>query len=173
MKTILFLPTQGPHMSRSGCADQFDWRVQCRMAAELQKGTADSVVFVPSAFQQAGARSEIDFYGEQLRAAGVAEYALLLTRQGWDTVEQCELALALAKLERARLIAISCNVHFKRVRYLLKGHAVEHVIAHGTPNRSLHFTHLALGIVFPVFDRLGLREWWKRWVARRRSRGKQ
>ncbi len=173
MKTILFLPTQGPHLTRRGQEEQFDWRAQCRLAAENQRATPDSVVFVPTAFQQEGARSELEFFGDQLRAEGVTEDALLLSKQGFETVEQCELALALAENERARLIAITCHVQFKRVGYLLRGRDVEHVVAYGTPNRWLQFTNRVLGIVFPVLDWLGLREWWKRRVAMRRSQGKQ
>lgn len=173
MQTILFIPTQGPHLSRAGPREQFDWRVQCRKAAEMQKATPGSLIFVPSAFQQTGSRAEIDFYGEQLRAEGVPEKALLLSKRGFDTVEQCELALALLNQEQARLIAISCHVQSRRVRSLLKGHAVEHVVVHGIPSRWLQFTNCVLGFGFPVLDWLGLREWWKRRVARRRLQGKQ
>ena len=173
MKAILFLPTQGPHLPRTGAAEQFDWRAQCRLAAALQKALADSIIYVPSAFQQAGTRSELEFYGEQLRNEGVPHEAIQLDRQGYETVEQCELAIALAEKESARLIVISCHVHFGRVRYLLKGHPVEHVIAHGTPSPWLHFTHLVLGLGFPVLDKLGLRDWWKHRVTRRRLQGKQ
>lgn len=173
MKTILFLPTQGPHMPRSGPAEEFDWRVQCRLAAKLQKERSDSVVYVPSAFQQAGARSELEFYGDELREDGVPPDAILLDPRGLDTVEQCDLALALAEKEQASLIAISCHVHVQRVRYLLRGHPVENVIARGTPSQWLRFTHLVLGIAFPVLDKLGLRDWWKQFVTRRRLKGKQ
>ena len=173
MKTILFLPTQGPHLDRAGPSEQFDWRSQCRLAASLQRALPDSIIYVPSAFQQSGAKSEIDYYGEQLRDEGVPTDSQRLERCGLDTVEQCDLALALAKVENARLLVISCYVHFKRVRYLMKGHTVQHVIAYGTPSRWLQFTHLVLGVLFPVIDFLGLRSRWKQWVNRRRLQGKQ
>ncbi len=99
--------------------------------------------------------------------------ALLLELKGFDTVEQCELALALVEKEQARLITISCYVHFKRVRYLLRGHPVEHVISYGTPNTWLRFTHQVLGLAFPVLDQFRLRGWWKRRVVGRRLQGKQ
>lgn len=173
MKTLIFLPTQGPHLPRSGPADHFDWREQCRVAARLQKNMPDAVVYVPSAFQQADSPSELDFYGAQLRADGVSADALLLDPHGLDTIEQCDLALALAAKQNARLIAVSCAVHERRVRHLLRGQDVEHVIARGTPSRWLQFTHIVLGFVFPVIDALGLRDWWKRRVVRRRLAGKQ
>ena len=157
MKTILFLPTQGPHMDRAGPSECFDWRAQCRVASALQKALPDAIIYVPSAFQQSGAKAEIDYYGEQLREEGVPTDSLKLEHCGLDTVEQCDLALALAKTENAQLLVISCYVHFKRVRYLMKGHAVEHVIAYGTPSRWLQFTHLVLGVLFPVIDFFGLR----------------
>ncbi len=173
MKTILFLPTQGPHLPRPGPSEQYDWLVQCRMAASLQRGLPGSVVYVPSAFHQAGSRSELDFYGEELRGEGVSEDALLLEPHGFETVEQCERALALARSKDARLLVITCYVHFPRVRYLLRGHAVEHCIAWGTPSAWLRFTHQVLGIGFRVIDALGLREPWKRLVGRRRLSGRQ
>jgi hypothetical protein len=173
MRTIIFLPTQGPHLWRSGPADQSDWRAQCRLAAVLQRGIPHSVVYVPSAFQQAGSPSELELYKEQLRAEQVPPEGMLLDPQGLDTVGQCELALAFAGKEQARLIALSCYVHFRRVRYLLKGHPVEHVVACGEPNRGLRLTHLVLGVVFPVLDRIGLRNWWKIRVSRRRLQGRQ
>lgn len=173
MKSILFLPTQGPHLPRPGRADQADWRTQCRIAAQLQREISDAIIFVPSAFQQEGARSELELYARQLLADGVSENALLLTRLGFETVEQCELAMALAERERARLIVICCRVQLPRVRYLFKGNAVELVIAEGIPNRRLRYTNLVLTFVFPALDGLGLRAWWKRLVVRQRRRGIQ
>jgi len=173
VKTILFLPTQGPHLPRSGPAEKFDWREQCRLAARLRKEMPGATVYVPSAFQQAGAPSELAFYGAQLRAEGVPEEALVLDPRGLDTVEQCELALALAHGVNARLVAVSCAVHVARVRWLLRGHQVQHVIARGTPSRWLQFTHVVLAIAFPFLDVLGLRGWWKRRVSRRRLAGRQ
>ncbi len=143
------------------------------MAAELQLSTPASIIFVPSAFEEKGARAEIDLYKERLLAEGASEDAILLVSQGLDTVEQCELALSLAEEEAAKLVAITCHVQFKRVRYMLDKPGVEHVIAHGTPNLWLRFTSLILTYAFPVLDRLGLRETWKRRVANRRSQGKQ
>ncbi len=96
-----------------------------------------------------------------------------LQSDGLDTTEQCDLAAALARRENARLIAVSCRVHFRRVRYLLKDHPVEHVIVDGIPSRWLQFTHIVLGLAFPVLDALGLRDRWLRFVARRREKGKQ
>ncbi|MDB6073095.1 MAG: hypothetical protein JWO89_735 [Verrucomicrobiaceae bacterium] len=173
MKTVLFLPTQGPHLPREGPAEQFDWRVQCRLAAALQKGLPNAVVYVPSAFHQEGARPEIEYYGDQLRAEGISDQGLLLEARGFETIEQCELAVDLAEQEGARLVVISCHGHFKRVCYLLKGRAVEHVIAWGAPNRWLHFTHLVLTVAFPIIDVLRLRGWWKRTVVKRRLQGEQ
>lgn len=143
------------------------------MAAASFNANPDAVVYVPSAFQQAGARSELELYGDQLCAEGVPVDSMVLDRRGFDTVEQCELALALAAKEHARLMAISCDVHSTRVRYLLRGSSVEHLIAIGTPNRWLRFTHRVLSVTFPVLDHLGLRGWWKGRVARRRMKGKQ
>ena len=173
MKTIIFLPTQGPHLPRTGPVAAYDWRVQCQLAAARWKSGTDSVIYVPSAFQQTGARSELDFYGELLSASGVPGDAMMLDPRGLDTVEQCELALALAARENARLVAISCHVHLPRVRYLLRGHGVEHVVASGTPNRWLHFTHIILAVLFPILDMLGLRGWWKSRVTKRRQAGLQ
>lgn len=173
MKTLLFLPTQGPHLPRSGQAEKYDWRVQCRVAAGLLGEMPEAAVYVPSAFQQAGSPSELEFYGAQLRDEGVPPEALLLDPRGLDTIEQCELAAALAQNEGARLVAISCAVHLRRVRYLLRGHAVEHVVAHGTPSRWLQFTHIVLGAAFPVIDALGLRGWWRQRVRERRLSGRQ
>ncbi len=173
MQTLIFLPTQGPHLGRSGPAEQFDWRVQCRLAAALQKTMQNSVIYVPSAFQQTGTKSEIEFYGKQLLADGVPLEALHMDRRGLETVEQCELALALAKLEGAHLVAIVCDVQAMRVRYLLRGHDAEFIGATGTPNKFLRFTNLILGILFPLVHVLGLRGRWKQQVARRRMLGKQ
>lgn len=173
MKTLIFLPTQGPHLPRCGPAEKFDWREQCRIAARLQSEQPDAVVYVPSAFQQAGSPSELEFYGDELRTLGVPADTLLLDPHGLDTIEQCDLAIALAAKDRAKLIAVSCAVHERRVRYLLRGDDVELVIAHGTPSRWLQFTQIVLGIAFPIIDALGLREWWKRRVTQRRLAGKQ
>lgn len=170
---IIFLPTQGPHLTRSGPAEAYDWRVQCRLAADCVKRKPGSVIYVPSAFQKEGCASELEFYGERLRAEGVPDEAMILELRGFDTVEQCELAIAFAAKEHAKLITITCRVQSRRVRYLMRGAGVEHIIAEGTPNRWLQFTNLALGVAFPIMDRLGLREWWKRRVARRRLGGKQ
>lgn len=173
MQTLIFLPTQGPHLERPGPAEHFDWRVQCRIAATLQKASLNSVIYVPSAFQQTGTKSELTFYGDQLRAEGVPEEALRLDEHGLETVEQCELALALADREQARMVVIVCHVQVMRVRYLLRDHNVEFIIAKGTPNIGLHFTSLILGVLFPIIDVLKLRGWWKQRIARRRARGKQ
>ena len=107
MKAILFLPTQGPHLPRAGPEEKYDWRVQCRTAAALQHEIPDSIIYVPSAFQQTGARSELEFYGAQLRTDGVSQESMLLDPHGLETVEQCELALALSEKNRARLIRAS------------------------------------------------------------------
>ena len=173
VKAIIFLPTQGPHLQRTGDKTNFDWHEQCRLAAATQKIESDSIIYVPSAFQQKGTRSELDFYQERLNAEGVADDSMVLEMKGLDSVEQCELALEFARRLGARLIAVSCATHYRRVRYLLKGGHVEHRIAVGTPNRWLAFTHLVLALVFPVLDALGLRHWWKLWVARRRLEGRQ
>lgn len=173
MKAIVFLPTQGPHLPRKGPAEAFDWRAQCRVAAALQRGLDGSVIYVPSGFQQAGSPSELEFYGGALREAGVPDEALMLEPRGLDTIEQCDLATALAQSENARLVVVSCRVHFRRVRYLLKDHEVEHVIVDGVPSRWLQFTHIVLGVMFPVLDALGLRAQWRRYVNRRREKGRQ
>ncbi len=173
MKTLIFLPTQGPHLPRSGPADQFDWHVQCRLAASLQRNTEDSVIYVPSAFHQTGSPSELDYYGAELRSLGVPESALILASHGLDTVEQCELATALATETGAQLIAVTCHVQRHRIRYLLRHTTVQHIIARGTPSRWLHFTHLVLTLAFPVLDLLGLRPWWKARLHHRRLAGKQ
>lgn len=173
MKHLIFLPTQGPHLRRSGDEDAFDWRVQCRIASRLQRELDDAVVVVPSAFHMTGSRSELDYYGERLRAEGVPASALRLDPRGLETIEQCELALALAREHNARLIAVTCSVQLARVRYLLRGHGVEHVVAHGTPNPSLRFTNAILAIAFPVIDHLGLRRAWVRFTTKRRLTGKQ
>lgn len=173
MKTLIFLPTQGPHLPRTGPAEAFDWREQCRLAALVWRADPHSMIFVPSAFQQTGAPSELDFYGDQLRREGVSERSLILHARGLDTVEQCELALARAASERGSLIAITCAAQSLRVRYLLRGHRVLHVTAHGTPSRWLQFTNLVLAIAFPIIDQLGLREWWKQRLTQRRVLGKQ
>lgn len=160
-------------MPRRGPAEAYDWRVQCRLAAALHRSEPDVMVYVPSAFQQEGAPAEVEFYGDLLRAEGVPDSALRLEKRGLETVEQCELATSLAAEEGARLVVISCYVHFPRVRYLLNGHAVEHVVAWGTPSRWLSFTHSVLRWAFPVIDQLGLRQAWKDRVAQRRREGKQ
>lgn len=173
MKTLIFLPTQGPHLPRRGPAEEFDWREQCRIAARLQSEQPHAVVYVPSAFQQAGSPSELEFYSNELRSLGVPADSLIFDPHGLDTIEQCDLAIALAAKESARPVAVSCAVHERRVRYLLSGHEVDHIIAHGTPSRWLQFTHIVLGIAFPMIDALGLREWWKQRVTQRRLAGKQ
>ena len=153
--------------------DQFDWRVQCRLAAAWQRSHPDSLIYVPSAFQQAGAPSELEYYGDRLRAEGVPGDLLRLDPRGYETVEQCELALALARSEQAKLVAVVCQVQARRVRHLLQEQAVEPIIARGKPNRWLQFTHLVLARVFPVVDHLGMREAWKQQIARRRVQGRQ
>jgi hypothetical protein len=173
MKHLIFLPTQGPHLPRSGAAGLFDWHVQCRLAAQLQREREDAVIFVPSAFQQTGSASELEFYGERLRAEGVPGAALRLEPRGLETIGQCELALDLAQRENARLIAVTCAVQLARVRYLLSGHQVEHIVAHGTPSASLRLTNAILAIAFPIIDHLGMRRAWIRWTARRRLSGRQ
>ncbi len=173
MQTLIFLPTQGPHLPRSGPADQADWRVQCRMAAERLRSLEDAVIYVPSAFQMTGKPHELDYYAGELRALGVAESALRLDPRGLDTVEQCELALDAARGGKAKLIAITCSTQSPRVRWLLRGHDVMHVTARGRANRWLRFSNGVLALVFPVLDVLGLREWWKARVARRRQAGLQ
>jgi hypothetical protein len=173
MQTLIFLPTQGPHLPRTGPEALFDWRAQCRLAAKLQAERPEACIYVPSAFQQEGARSELEFYGEQLRAEGVPEEGMQLDARGLDTVEQCELALAAAASASARLIAVTGSTQARRVRYLTRGHEVEHFTVRGTTNRGLWFTHSVLGFVFPVLDHLGLREQWKAFVARRRLQGRQ
>ena len=160
-------------MPRPGPEDRYDWRVQCRLAAALQRSEPDVMVYVPSAFHQEGASSEIEFYGERLRAEGIPEVALRLEQRGLETVEQCELATALAVAHGARLVVISCYAHFPRVRYLMNGYTVEHVVAWGTPSAWLQLTHVVLQWGFPVIDKLGLRQAWKDRVARRRKEGKQ
>jgi hypothetical protein len=173
VKAIIFLPTQGPHLPRGGPAEQFDWRVQCRLAAERWRGNAECVVYVPSAFRESGSRAELEYYSGQLLAEGVPPEGMILDPRGLETVEQCELALALSEKERARLVAVTCRAQSRRVRYLLRGHDVEHITAEGTANPWLRFTNILLGVAFPIVDRLGLRGWWKRRVGRRRILGKQ
>lgn len=173
MKTVVFLPTQGPHLPRKGPPEDYDWRVQCRLAAGLLRDHPDVVVYVPSAFQQQGAGSEIEYYSAQLLKDGVPADALLMDKRGLETVEQCELALELAGSLQARLIAVSCAVQARRVKYLLRRHHVEHVIANGTPNPWLRFTHAVLAFLFPVIDAAGGRGWWKRMVEGRRQKGRQ
>lgn len=173
MTHLIFLPTQGPHMPRPRAEEDFDWRQQCRLAAVLQRERSDAVIYVPSAFRQSGAPSELEFYGERLRAEGVPETAMRLEARGLETVEQCELAIDLAQREHARLTAVTCRVQLARVKYLLRHHDVEHIVAHGTPNAWLRVSNAILAIVFPIIDQLGLRASWKRWTARRRLEGKQ
>ena len=143
------------------------------MAAEVQRACPDSVIYVPSAFGQTGSKSEYDFYKEELGKNGVPSDALFMDRHGYETVEQCELALTLAKKENAALTVISTYVHFRRIRYLFRERRVEHYIAYGTPNRWLQFTHIVLAAGFPLIDALGLREWWKQRIIRRRLKGIQ
>ena len=173
MQTLIFLPTQGPHLDRPGSVEQFDWRVQCRLAADLQRTTPESIIYVPSAFRQAGTKSEIEFYRGQLLEEGVPEASLRLEPRGLETVEQCELALAVANREQSSLAVVVCEVQARRVRHLMKGHEVKFIIARGTPNQWLQFTNLILGVLFPVVDALGLRGWWKQRIAGRRLQGKQ
>lgn len=173
MQTLIFLPTQGPHLPRAGAVEQSDWHEQCRLAAQLQRRCGDAVIYVPSAFCQCGAKSELEFYSEQLRAVGVPADALRLDRQGLDTVEQCELAVALAKEMEARMIVVACRSQHWRVRYLLRHESVEFVVADGTPSAWLRFTNVVLTMLFPIIDCLGLREWWKHRVRRRRESGRQ
>lgn len=173
MKTLIFIATQGPHCSRNGREELFDWRISCKMAAEIQRARPGSVIYVPSAFGQAGSTSEYDFYKKELEKNGVPKDALFMDRHGHETVEQCELALALAEKENAELTVISTFVHFRRIRYLFRDRDVEHYIAYGTPNRWLQFTHIILTVGFPLIDALGLREWWKNRIIRRRLKGIQ
>jgi hypothetical protein len=173
MMHLIFLPTQGPHLPRPGAEEDFDWREQCRLAASLQRERSDAVIFVPSAFQQSGSPSELESYGARLRAEGVPEIAMRLEPRGLETVEQCELAIELAQRENARLVAVTCSVQLARVKYLLRHHDVEHIVAHGTPNAWLRVSNAILAIAFPIIDHLGLRPAWKRWTSRRRLQGKQ
>lgn len=131
----------------------------------------DAVIYVPSAFQMAGSRSELEFYGEQLQAEGAT--ALRLEACGLDTVEQCERAEVLAREEQAQLVVVTCHVQLSRVRYLLPGPGVTHCIAFGTPSPQLRFSNRILALAFTVLDKLGLRGWWKSFVARRRLQGRQ
>lgn len=173
MKVIYFLPTQGPHLPRKGPPEHHDWRMQCWIAATLQRGTPGSIIYVPSAFRQTGSLPEIELYGERLRTEGVAPEEMRLEAKGFETAAQCALADALAKEMQARLVAISCHVHFPRVRYLMKNMNARHVTARGTPNRCLHFSHLVLRPLFPLVDALGLRQQWISWVEKRRQAGMQ
>lgn len=173
MKTIIFIATQGPHCSRPEPEECFDWKVSCKLAAEVQRARPGSVIYVPSAFGQTGSKTEYDFYKEELERNGVPDEAVFMERRGYETTEQCELALALAEKENAVLTVVSTFVHFRRIRYLFRNRDVEHYIAYGTPNRWLQFTHIILTVGFPLIDALGLREWWKQRIIRRRLAGKQ
>lgn len=173
MPEILFLPTEGPHLPRTGPEEDFDWRVQCRMAAQWLRAHPDGLVYVPSAFRQAGQPSELDFYRDRLGAEGVPDSSMLLDPSGWETIEQCDLALALAADRRARLTVLTCASHAKRVRYLMRGRDVEHLVAPGTASPSLRRAHVVLGVLFPLLDKAGLRGWWMRWLRHRRLQGTQ
>lgn len=179
MKTIIFVPTKGPHRSRTGPEKLSDWRVQCRKAAVLQDELPDAVVYVPTAVSITGYPTEYEYYKEELRKNGLRDWLtingnpkLIMEKRGQETIEQCELAFALAEREDVRLVVLSTPTHFLRLLYLCRGKGVTHKIAWGIPNPIEAITDTILAILFPVLDFLGLGERFQQWAIRRREKGK-
>lgn len=190
MKTIIFVPTKGPHRFRLGPRRWHDWIVQCRKAAQLQRTLPDAVIYIPSAVHTSGYIPELAFYRAALEDVGLAEtvektadggYVFLdlpgriraiLEAEGLETMGQCLLAFALAERERAELIVLSTFPHILRVLYLCRGRNVQYKIAWGTPNPIEAITDILLAVVFPFFDFLGQGEQLRQWVIQRREKGK-
>lgn len=179
MKTLIFVPTKGPHRFRFGPQHWHDWVAQCRKAAELQRELPDSVVFVPSAVHITGFPSEYEYYRDEMQRNGLRDWLtingnpkLIMEKQGQETIEQCGLAFALAQKKSAKLIALSTFPHVLRLLYLCRGKGVTHKIAWGIPNPLEAVTDTILAVVFPILDFCGLGERFQAWVIRHRESGK-
>ncbi len=165
--------TQGPHCKRDGLPEDFDWTIECEMAAAYQKATPNSVIYVASAFQQTGSLSELDFYAKAFGERGIPNEALVLDPRGFETVVQCERAVEFAKKESARLVIFCTYFHFLRVLYLCRGNRAKYCVVWGTPGKGLTRMHLVFTVLFPCIDLLGFRRPYLAWVERRRLKGIQ
>ena len=180
MKILIVVLTKSPHRFRFGPTGWWDWKVQCRKAAILQKKFPSAVVFVSSAVHIAGYLPELDYYRLELARNGLyegtvnrdGEKVLLLERRGQETIEQLECAFALAAEHRVRIIVSLTVTHFLRALYLCRKKNVRYSIAIGIPSFREAISDILLSILFPFVDFFGFRQRFQERVICRRESGK-
>lgn len=189
MKTLILLLTKGPHRWRPGPRRWHDWVRSCELALELRKKYG-AEIYVPSAVKIEGHMSEFDLYGYEFLRLGLglkemastADYRVLtdglgqvaatIERRAQETIGQIEAACELVARRDASILVVSTWTHFPRVLYLCRGKGFAHRVAFGIPNPLEACTDMALALLFPLLDLLGLGEKFQRWATAHRKSGK-
>lgn len=174
MQESIILPlTKSPHQSgRMGPVEVQDWYRGLVRAKELLHELKPAKILVLANVHITGEKGETDLYLDALHTLCVPDEDILVVREGQETIEQIEIALALAKREGARLLIISTFLHYLRVRWLCRGEPVEHYIAWGMPRPREILTDTLLTALFPLIDIMGGREWFLEKVKARRLSGR-
>jgi len=171
LRNAIIVPlTKMPFPKRIGPPAWADWFTTCKRSVEIQRSLAalgtDSEILVLTATQFTGARPEREYYVDALRELGAEHIRVVV--ECYETIEQIETMVKMAKDEGKELIVVSTWLHYPRALWLLKGSGAELTWTFGIPNAKYAIMDIILNFAFPVLDVLGLRGWFRRRTTVRR-----
>ncbi len=159
-----------PRSGRIGPEHLQDWYRGCIKAIKLAR-KLNGKIFIPTAFASQG-ENEADFYALVFKDLGAKEGEVTTVQLGFETIEQLNVALETAERAGRSLIIVSSILHFPRVLWLTRMENVTHRVIIGIPRPKEALTDLALMVLFPIIDILGLRKKFLAYMKKRRLDGK-
>ncbi len=168
---IALIPKSPWRKGRIGPAARQDWVSACDDAAKLAKQMPDAKIIVADAYVERGERPDLELYQAALEEAGVPKNQQHLTSEGMETIGHIEALNRIARAEDVDLLIVSTFLHYPRVRWICRGQGHQHRAAWGIPRPKEALTDLVLTILFPLLDRLGLRQQFLKRVTKRRESG--
>lgn len=172
-RTYILPLTKSPWPTgRVGAMQAQDWYRGVVLAKNLLSTFTPSEILILTNVAIPNERSEQEMYAQALAECRVPPEQVRCILDGYETIEQIEIADALARREDAQLVVISTWTHYPRVRWLSRGRKFLHYIAWGIPRPRDLFTDAILTLLFPALDILGLRDRWLESLRKRRISGK-